>query len=176
MAGTWGIQNLNCWSKTEYFMGWASNYSSLLVVSFLLEGLWFVEGPLTCWEISQQPSWHGSFTSYHHDCSAGCGTGRISWGASWGSATDSHRVYTNIINNEAQNFTLVPSKNVMQNGGWVGIDVRNGTTLWTTATPGAIGNFPTRAVSVANGVFFTTSYGSFNDSIYPLDVKTGRVL
>jgi hypothetical protein len=31
-------------------------------------------------------------------------------------------------------------------------------------------------VSVANGVFFTTSYGSFNDSIYPLDVKTGRVL
>ncbi|CAK9198256.1 unnamed protein product [Sphagnum troendelagicum] len=69
-----------------------------------------------------------------------------------------------------------PSKNVMQNGGWVGIDVRNGTTLWTTATPGAIGNFPTRAVSVANGVFFTTSYGSFNDSIYPLDVKTGRVL
>jgi hypothetical protein len=106
-------------------MGWASNYSSLLAVSFLLEGLWFVEGPLTYWEISQQPSWHGSFTSYHHDCSAGCGTGRISWGASWGSATDSHRVYTNIINNEAQNFTLVPSKNVMQDGGWVWIDARN---------------------------------------------------
>jgi hypothetical protein len=36
--------------------------------------------------------------------------------------------------------------------------------------------FPTRAVSVANGVFFTTSYGSFNGSIYALDAKTGRVL
>lgn len=75
---------------------------------FLLEGLWFVEGPLTYWEIPQQPSWHGSFTSYHHDCSAGYRTRRIFWGASWGSGTDSHGVYKNIINNEAQNFTLVP--------------------------------------------------------------------
>lgn len=75
---------------------------------FLLEGLWFVEGPLTYWEIPQQPSWHGSFTSYHHDCSAGYRTRRIFWGASWGSGTDSHGVYKNIINNEAQDFTLVP--------------------------------------------------------------------
>ncbi len=157
----------NVLSKHVFFL--ACNF-------FLLEGLWFVEGPLTCWEISEQPSWHGSFTPYHHDCSAGYGTRGIFWGASWGSATDSHRVYTNIINNEAKNFTLVPSKNVMQNRGWVGIDASNGTTLRTTATPCAIGNFPTRAVSVANGVFFTTSYGSFNGSIYVLDTKTCRVL
>ncbi len=59
----------------------------------------------------------------------------------------------------------------------LGLDWRaQRTTLWITATPGAIGYFPTRAVSVANGVFFTTAYGSFNGSIYALDVKTGRVL
>jgi polyvinyl alcohol dehydrogenase (cytochrome) len=97
-------------------------------------------------------------------------------GVSYGSATDSHRVYISIINNEVENFTLVPSKNVTQVGGWVGIDASNGTTLWTTATPGTIGNFPTGPVSVANGVLFTTSLGPLNGTLYALDVKTGGVL
>ncbi|CAM6080130.1 unnamed protein product [Sphagnum tenellum] len=97
-------------------------------------------------------------------------------GVSYGSATDSHRVYVSIVNNRVENFTLVPSKNVTQMGGWVGIDASNGTTLWTTATPGTISNLPTGPVSVANGVLFTTSLGPLNGSLYALDAKTGGVL
>ncbi len=97
-------------------------------------------------------------------------------GVSYGSATDSHRVYISIINNLVENFTLVPSKHVTQMGGWVGIDASNGTTLWTTATPGTISNFPTGPVSIANGVLFTTSVGPLNGTLYALDAKTGGVL
>lgn len=47
-------------------------------------------------------------------------------GASWGSATDGKLVYVNIINDLRNNFTLAPSTEVTNGGGWVGINAATG--------------------------------------------------
>lgn len=58
-------------------------------------------------------------------------------GASWGSATDGERVYTSIINNFNYNFTLDPSRTVINAGPWVAMEASTGEILWSAATPNA---------------------------------------
>jgi outer membrane protein assembly factor BamB len=83
-------------------------------------------------------------------------------------------VYTSIINNLNQNFTLDPSGTVVHAGGWVAMDAPTGKILWSVATPNA--SYPIGAVAVANGVLLTTSVGVPNGSIHALDAKTGAIL
>lgn len=102
------------------------------------------------------------------------GPGGVLGGASWGSAADNYRVYTNIINNAHKNFTLLPSATVTLGGGWVAMDPPTGTALWSTATPDA--SLALGPVSVTNGVVFATSVGHFQGSIYALEANSGQIL
>ncbi|KAH7404154.1 hypothetical protein KP509_15G012700 [Ceratopteris richardii] len=113
-----------------------------------------------------------------------CDTGSIVWstaagpggtlgGAIWGSCTDGERVYTNIANNERRNFTLAPSNETTNGGGWVGMDAATGEVLWTTAEPS--GGYAFGPLSVSDGVVFATSYTSSGD-VYALDGLTGAIL
>ena len=63
------------------------------------------------------------------------GPGGLAGGGAWGAATDERRVYTNIANSEAKNFTLAPSNITTTTGGWVAMDASNGKVLWSTANP-----------------------------------------
>ncbi|MCO5552472.1 hypothetical protein L7F22_005984 [Adiantum nelumboides] len=113
-----------------------------------------------------------------------CDTGSIDWstiagpggsfgGASWGSCTDGQRVFTNIINNDQQNFVLAPGSAITTGGGWVALDARTGTVLWSVAEPS--GGFAIGPVSMSKGVVFGTSYTSSGD-VYALDALTGSIL
>ncbi|KAK6928215.1 Pyrrolo-quinoline quinone repeat [Dillenia turbinata] len=83
------------------------------------------------------------------------GPGGIAGGGTWGAATDEKRIYTNIVNNEGKNFTLVPSTKNITAGGWVAMDAWTGRILWSTGDPSnAATNGP---VTVANGVLFAGS-------------------
>lgn len=91
----------------------------------------------------------------------------------WGAATDERRVYTNIANSQAKNFTLTPSKNVTTAGGWVAMEARSGNVLWSTANPDvATASGP---VTVANGVVFGGSTSS-QGPLYAMHAKTGKIL
>ncbi|GAB4830257.1 hypothetical protein Ancab_040679 [Ancistrocladus abbreviatus] len=101
------------------------------------------------------------------------GPGGIAGGGTWGSATDQKRVYTNIANSDAKNFTLKPSKNITTFGGWVAMDASTGEIIWSTANPSnATSSGP---VTVANGVVFA---GSTNGKgpFYAMNAKTGKIL
>ncbi|KAL6135665.1 hypothetical protein ACLB2K_067892 [Fragaria x ananassa] len=101
------------------------------------------------------------------------GPGGTGGGGTWGAATDERRVYTNIANSGANNFTLKPSSKITTSGGWVAMDPCSGKILWSTANPSnATSSGP---VSVANGVLFG---GSTNPqgTIYAMDAKTGKIL
>ncbi|GAB4830265.1 hypothetical protein Ancab_019905 [Ancistrocladus abbreviatus] len=101
------------------------------------------------------------------------GPGGLTGGGTWGSATDQKRVYTNIANSDAKNFTLKPSKSITTFGGWVAMDASTGEIIWSTANPSnATANGP---VTVANGVVFA---GSTNGKgpIYAMNAMTGKIL
>uniref|UniRef100_A0A803N051 Pyrrolo-quinoline quinone repeat domain-containing protein n=2 Tax=Chenopodium quinoa TaxID=63459 RepID=A0A803N051_CHEQI len=101
------------------------------------------------------------------------GPGGMKGGGIWGAATDGKRVYTNIANSDAKNFTLKPSNLTTKAGGWVAIDPRGGEILWTTANPSNGVSFG--PVTVANGVVFAGSYDK-QGNIYAMDAKNGAVL
>ncbi|KAJ0042557.1 hypothetical protein Pint_19278 [Pistacia integerrima] len=61
--------------------------------------------------------------------------GGLGGGGMWGAATDEKRIYTNIANSQHKNFSLRPSKNTTIAGGWVAMDAKNGSVLWSTANP-----------------------------------------
>lgn len=94
-------------------------------------------------------------------------------GGSWGAATDEKRVYTNIVNSDAQNFTLKPSNKITTAGGWVAMDANNGRVLWSTANPA--NSTADGPVSVANGVLFAGSADKMG-YIYAMDAKSGKIL
>ncbi|KAL2330008.1 hypothetical protein Fmac_017589 [Flemingia macrophylla] len=94
-------------------------------------------------------------------------------GGIWGAATDLRRVYTNMANSGASNFTLAPSNVTTTAGGWVAMDANNGTVLWSTANPANSTAFG--PVSVANGVVFAGS-ADRNGYIYAIDAKSGNIL
>ncbi|KAK7394521.1 hypothetical protein VNO78_15050 [Psophocarpus tetragonolobus] len=94
-------------------------------------------------------------------------------GGSWGAATDEKRVYTNIVNSDAKNFTLAPSNKITTAGGWVAMDANNGRVLWSTANPSNSTAYG--PVSVANEVVFAGSTDRMG-SIYAIDAKSGKIL
>ncbi|KAL5582346.1 hypothetical protein UlMin_014788 [Ulmus minor] len=101
------------------------------------------------------------------------GPGSFAGGGYWGAATDKKRVYTNIANAGALNFTLIPSHRNTTAGGWVAMDANSGEILWSTGDPyNATASGP---VSVANGVLFGGST-SGRGPIYAKDAKTGHIL
>ncbi|EFJ31633.1 hypothetical protein SELMODRAFT_408373 [Selaginella moellendorffii] len=115
-----------------------------------------------------------------HDRSTGelvwetlAGPGSKSGGAIWGAAADNTRIYTNIVNRDGLNFTLIPSSNVTRGGGWVAMDANTGAILWSTANP--TGALAYGAVAISNDVLFV---GSFEDAgyIYALDARNGRIV
>jgi outer membrane protein assembly factor BamB len=95
-------------------------------------------------------------------------------GANFGLAIDSQRVYTNIANANQKNFTLLPSSEVVIGGGWVAMDVYNGTILWSTAAPN--GSFAYGPVTIANGVMFAAALGTPLGALLALEATTGKVL
>ncbi|XP_027926428.1 uncharacterized protein LOC114183557 [Vigna unguiculata] len=97
----------------------------------------------------------------------------LAGGGSWGAATDEKRVYTNIVNSDAQNFTLRPSNKITTAGGWVAMDANNGRVLWSTANPANSTAYG--PVSVANGVLFVGSADRMG-YIYAIDAKSGKIL
>ncbi|XP_057488683.1 LOW QUALITY PROTEIN: uncharacterized protein LOC130774634 [Actinidia eriantha] len=101
------------------------------------------------------------------------GPGGIAGGGTWGAATDGKRVYTNIANSNALNFTLKPSTAVTTGGGWVAMDARTGKVLWSTADPNnATANGP---VTVANGVVFAGS--TYREGpVYAMSATSGKIL
>ncbi|KAJ7563936.1 hypothetical protein O6H91_03G131000 [Diphasiastrum complanatum] len=112
-------------------------------------------------------------------------TGKIIWatvagpggylgGATWGSATDGKRVYTNIANSNHLNFTLVPSNATTIAGGWVAMHASTGKVLWSTASPD--GMSPAFGpVTIANNVLFAGLNNS-QGTVYAFHAKTGKVL
>ena len=83
------------------------------------------------------------------------GPGGTIGGGTWGAATDEKRVYTNIVNSDAKNFTLVPSNKISTTGGWVAMDASSGKILWSIANPS--NNTASGPVTVANEVVFVGS-------------------
>ncbi|CAK9210451.1 unnamed protein product [Sphagnum troendelagicum] len=102
------------------------------------------------------------------------GPGGFAGGASWGLATDGQRVYTNIVNSNRLNFTLLPSHEVTIGGGWVALDANNGSILWSTAAPNS--SIAYGPVTVANGVVFVTAYGVPYGALLALEATSGEVL
>ncbi|KAH7532618.1 hypothetical protein FEM48_Zijuj04G0040700 [Ziziphus jujuba var. spinosa] len=102
------------------------------------------------------------------------GPGGLTGGGTWGAATDEKRVYTNIANSDAKNFTLTPSGKNTTSGGWVAMDARNGKVLWSTADPE--NGTASGPVSVANGVLFAGSTNRLKGPVYAMDAKSGEIL
>jgi len=101
------------------------------------------------------------------------GPGGSAGGATWGSATDGIRIYTNIVNSKNLNFTLRPSSEVINGGAWVAMNASTGDILWSTAVPG--GYYAHGPVSISNGVVLVGSAGP-PGGVYGLDAETGSVL
>ncbi|XP_057506070.1 uncharacterized protein LOC130789357 [Actinidia eriantha] len=101
------------------------------------------------------------------------GPGGLGGGGTWGAATDGKRVYTNIVNSGAANFTLKPTAANTTGGGWVAMDARTGKVLWSTADPNnATANGP---VTVANGVVFAGS--TYKEGpMYAMSARNGKIL
>ena len=93
-------------------------------------------------------------------------------GGTWGAATDTKRIYTNIANSNRMNFTLLPSKKVTNGGGWVAMDAPTGKILWSTADPK---NATVNPVTIANGVLFGGSTHS-TGPVYAINAGTGKIL
>jgi outer membrane protein assembly factor BamB len=92
----------------------------------------------------------------------------------WGAATDGTLVFINLINSDHVNFTLIPSNVVTTGGGWVAIDARNGTILWSVATPD--GTIAPEPLAVTNGVVFAPFFGHPYGVLFALESKTGKIL
>ncbi|XP_050220982.1 uncharacterized protein LOC126671268 isoform X2 [Mercurialis annua] len=101
------------------------------------------------------------------------GPGGLVGGGIWGAATDEKRIYTNIANSDAKNFTLKPSLKNTTAGGWVAMDANNGKILWSTPNPSnATASGP---VTVANDVVFAGStHGT--GPIYAMNARDGEIL
>ncbi|KAJ1375521.1 Quinoprotein alcohol dehydrogenase-like superfamily [Sesbania bispinosa] len=112
---------------------------------------------------------NGSFVWF-----AEAGPSGLGGGGTWGAATDGKNVYTNIVNSDAKNFTLVPSNRIVNSGGWVAMDARDGKTLWSIVNPSNTTSI-SGPVSVANGVLFAGSPTS-DGAIYAIDTKSAMVL
>ncbi|GAU25988.1 hypothetical protein TSUD_166700 [Trifolium subterraneum] len=101
------------------------------------------------------------------------GPGGVAGGGTWGAATDTERVYTNIVNSNGKNFTLKPSNKITKTGGWVAMEAKSGKILWSLENPSnATTNGP---VSVANGIVFVGS-ANVNGTVYAINGKNGEIL
>ncbi|XP_027074602.1 uncharacterized protein [Coffea arabica] len=100
------------------------------------------------------------------------GPGGLGGGGTWGAATDTRKIYTNIANSNRMNFTLLPSKKVTNGGGWVAMDAPTGKILWSTADPK---NATVNPVTIANGVLFGGSTYS-TGPVYAINAETGKIL
>ncbi|KAL3697167.1 hypothetical protein R1sor_011243 [Riccia sorocarpa] len=98
------------------------------------------------------------------------GPGGTSGGSTWGITTDGQRVFTMIVNNFRENFTLVPSTTVITSGGWVGLNASSGQVLWSTASPN--GELNPAALTHANGLVF----GGSTSGMVILDSRSGEIL
>src|ERR1044072_5156838 len=96
------------------------------------------------------------------------GPGGTIGGGTWGAATDEKRVYTNIVNSDAKNFTLVPSNKISTTGGWVAMDASSGKILWSIANPS--NSSVSGPVTVANEVVFVGSTYRVGN-IYAINAK-----
>lgn len=101
------------------------------------------------------------------------GPGGAIGGGVWGAATDGARVYTNIVNSDGKNFSLVPSNTTTTGGGWVAMNASNGEILWATGDPHR--NFTNGPVTVANGVVFAGAANT-DGPIYAMNAETGEIL
>ena len=101
------------------------------------------------------------------------GPGGILGGGVWGSATDGATIYTNIVNSEGKNFSLIPSNKTTTGGGWTAMDASSGKILWSVANPR--NNYTNGPVSVANGVVFGGS-STPDGPVFAMDAKTGDIL
>ncbi|KAL3697163.1 hypothetical protein R1sor_011239 [Riccia sorocarpa] len=95
------------------------------------------------------------------------GPGGSSGGSIWGITTDGQRVFTNIVNAQKKNFTLVPSTKVINTGGWVGLNASSGQILWSTAA-----GFNNAPLTHANRVVF----GGSESGMVILDAQSGQIL
>ncbi|KAL3697154.1 hypothetical protein R1sor_011230 [Riccia sorocarpa] len=95
------------------------------------------------------------------------GPGGPSGGSIWGITTDGERVFTNIVNGLRKNFTLVPSTEVIDTGGWVGLNATSGQVLWSTAS-----DLNPAPLTHANGVVF----GGSTVGVVILDAQSGQIL
>ncbi|KAL3688645.1 hypothetical protein R1sor_014954 [Riccia sorocarpa] len=95
------------------------------------------------------------------------GPGGTQGGSFWGITTDGQRIFTNIVNSQRKNFTLVPSMTVIYTGGWVGLNASSGQVLWSTR-----GDFTPAPLTHANGVVF----GGSLSGVVTLDAQSGRIL
>ncbi|XP_061351215.1 uncharacterized protein LOC133296280 [Gastrolobium bilobum] len=87
-------------------------------------------------------------------------------GGTWGAASDEEKVYTNFIVSASSSSTTTSS-------GWVAMDARNGTIMWSTGNPSNANAFG--PVSVANGVIFAGSTDR-EGSLYAINSKSGEIL
>ncbi|KAJ1443722.1 Quinoprotein alcohol dehydrogenase-like superfamily [Sesbania bispinosa] len=101
------------------------------------------------------------------------GPGGLAGGGTWGAATDERRVYTNIANSGAKNFTLTPSNTITTGGGWVAMNSSNRKILWSIANPS--NTTASGPVSVANDVVFAGSTDRMG-SIYAINGNNGKIL
>ncbi|KAL5722672.1 hypothetical protein ACHQM5_006163 [Ranunculus cassubicifolius] len=101
------------------------------------------------------------------------GPGGFVGGGTWGAATDKTRVYTNIVNNQLVNTTLVPSNQTTVAGQWVAMEASTGKVLWSIANPKNTSSGG--PVTVANGVLFAGADDP-KGAIYAMDAKNGNIL
>ncbi|GAU25989.1 hypothetical protein TSUD_166710 [Trifolium subterraneum] len=102
------------------------------------------------------------------------GPSGLGGGGTWGAATDEKNVYTNIVNTYGKNFTLLPSNNITNNGGWVAMDARGGKIQWSISNPSNT-TIISGPVSVANGVLFVAS-PTKDGTIYAINTQNGKIL
>jgi len=107
------------------------------------------------------------------------GPGGYLGGSSWGGASDGmNYVYYNIINNEEKEWRLTPSNEITTSGGWVKVDIRTGSIVWSIRVPDDPMNqvdklWATGPPTLVNDVLVTTSV---NGRLYIIDTENGNIL
>jgi outer membrane protein assembly factor BamB len=98
--------------------------------------------------------------------------GGLEGGLSWGVAVDNRAVYYTALNSGRENFTL-PSGEVISSSAFGAVDLRDGSTLWTTAAPRNTSSVV--APTVVNNVVLTGVSGNWSAGS-PFPVGPGSFL
>jgi len=100
-------------------------------------------------------------------------------GILWGTATDTHQIYTGIGNNNHVTTALQPSGVKATGGFWSALDAATGTIRWQTPAIGQDPQVPAStatapgSVSIANGVLYGEDSSGY---LAAMDARTGAVL